>query len=232
MSKPRLRLSRTSPLVDITNCPECGAVLPRDVLPTEWVESSLPHGWVVSYRVLVKDDQVVVAEARIHPHEKNSDAGAWSLNPDSVPEGGLKTEVVRAVKVGEPLQLLPEIWEQMRSQFPYAVTDRIKRRHRFTKAVLDEPVRPGRRGRDPRSLAEIARAYVAACDRGSRSPIKDVADELARQGRKKSPASVSMDIHHCRYGEPALLTPTQPGRPGGRLTAEAMRLLSQKGSKR
>ncbi len=232
MFKPRLRLSRRSPVADITNCPDCGAVLPRDVLPTEWVESSLPLGWVVSYRIIQKDDHVVLAEARIHPEEKNAEPGVWSLNPDSVPEGGLKTEVVRALKVGEPLQLLPEIWSQMRSQFPDAVTTRVERRHRFTKAVIDAPVRPGRRGRDPRLLAEIARAYVAACDRGSRSPVQDVADELSRQGRKKSPASVSMDIHHCRYGDPPLLTPTQPGRAGGRLTAEAMRLLSSKRRRR
>ncbi len=231
MPKPRVRLSRRSLVADITNCPSCGAALPREESATQWIESVLPLGWVVSYRIVRKDDHVVVGEARIHPRENNSDPGEWSRNPDSVPEGGLKTAVVRALKIGEPLRELPKVLDQMRSQFPGA-TARIERRHRFTNAVLTEPVRPGRRGRDPRSLAEIARSYVAACDRGSRSPVQDVVDELARQGRDKSPASVSTDIYNCRHHDPPLLTPAQPGRAGGRLTAEATRLLSEKGRKR
>lgn len=231
MYKTRVRLSRTSLVADSTDCPNCGAALPRKEFRAEWVESPLTPGWMASYRILEKDDHAVVAEVRVHPYEKHREAGSWSLNPDAVPEGGVKTAVVRALRVGEPGRLLPEVLKQMRSEFPEAFP-RIARRHRFTKAVLDEPVRPGRRGRNRRSLAEIARAYVAAYEEGSRSPVKDVARELTRQGRDKTESSVSADIYKCRHVDPPLLTPAELGRAGGRLTEEAMRLLIKKGRQR
>jgi len=71
-----------------------------------------------------------------------------------------------------------------------------------------------------RRLAALAAYYVEALNRGSRSPIVDVANKVDRD-----PKQVRDDLHAARREE--LLTPTGRGTAGGELTTKAKALLKE-----
>ena len=79
--------------------------------------------------------------------------------------------------------------------------------------------RPGRRQPDE-FYAEVAAAYVAALDGGSRSPVRDLASV-----RGYSTSMVNNWIYEAR--QRGLLTEAPPGRAGGELTEQARALLAQ-----
>jgi hypothetical protein len=71
-------------------------------------------------------------------------------------------------------------------------------------------------------IARTAALYVDAVGRGLRAPRKHVATE---QGR--SDGAVRDDLHAARTETPQLLTEVSKGHAGGRLTTEAVALLSE-----
>lgn len=78
--------------------------------------------------------------------------------------------------------------------------------------------RPGRGGRDDIFYARWASSYVAALNRGSRSPVKDL---TGTTGLSTSQIRTILNEATTR----GLLIRGEPGKAGGRLTAEAIELL-------
>jgi hypothetical protein len=76
--------------------------------------------------------------------------------------------------------------------------------------------RPGRAGRDKRTMAEFAARYLEHC-KGTK-PIQTLAAELGM-----SPSAVSSRVFNARSD--GYLTSTDKGRPGGELTPMAKELL-------
>jgi hypothetical protein len=78
--------------------------------------------------------------------------------------------------------------------------------------------RTGTGGRSDRPYAALAACYVAAFERGEISPVKAVARELAFEDR-------AVRNYLTKARERGLLTPADPGCPGGRLTEKSRRIL-------
>jgi hypothetical protein len=203
-----------------------------------WLETSLPGdpAWTVAYRIALQDGRAVVAELRVFPTESDvpnrepgSWRGEWLGRKAPVPAGGLTTRAVRSIRVGQDVQSLANYVDEIRKEPDLrwfldpkhgwlghlGITDSLK---------IERPraVRPGR-GRPTlpaRAYLDVATAYAAAVERGSRSPIQDVAATLA------IPVStVRARIHTAR--RLGFLDPGRQGHAGGQLMPAARRLLQK-----
>jgi hypothetical protein len=87
-------------------------------------------------------------------------------------------------------------------------------------ALVNE--RPGARGKPDEDYARAAAEYVRFVAEGERAPLRSLAGVL-----HVSESRARNIVHEARVR--GLLTKTQPGRRGGRLTAKAQRLLGREG---
>lgn len=132
-------------------------------------------------------------------------------------EEGLTTRDLRAIRLGELYARVCGIlergeksdWSGLGSQFdpPMPPDD--------WATELRRTPRPGRRGRDDRWYADLAKAYV---DSGSRTPVKDLSE-----GLNLSASQVRNLLHEARRR--GLLTRSAKGKAGGVLTDSAKELL-------
>ena len=83
--------------------------------------------------------------------------------------------------------------------------------------------RPGRRGRPDLEYADLAREYVELVASEPAKPLEALAER-----RYLSPSQVRNLLYESRRR--GILTAAPPGRPGGMLTAKAMKLLGKKSS--
>jgi hypothetical protein len=82
----------------------------------------------------------------------------------------------------------------------------------------DRP-RTGVKGRSDRAYAALAACYVAAFERGEKSPVRAVADELGL-------GETTVRNYLAKARERGLLSAPEPGRAGGVLTRKASTLLT------
>lgn len=87
------------------------------------------------------------------------------------------------------------------------------------------PKRTGRAGTPDLHYARVAADYVAALDEAPRSPTKAMVAAAAARGEFVTEAQLRAQLGRAR--KRGLLTTAPAGRPGGRLTAKAERLLRQ-----
>ncbi len=195
--------------------------------PETWLEVDLRNGWIAAYRLLRQRDAIVFGELRVFPRETGRRyAGRWSaeeLGDDATaPPGGLSTETLRAVKLGEHRHQaereLARFAGRIRRRWPDYDPfgpDGVLGRHGITR----EAVTPsGRRTRDERFYAGIAALYAEQVAAGSRRPVKAVAEAIGAD-----PGYTRNLVEDCR--KLGLLTAAKHGRAGGKLTAKARRLL-------
>lgn len=176
-------------------------------LRSTWVEDCL-GGWMVAYRIVSQDGAPVVGEIRIFPFEETRKRpGLWSGEllgaKAKAPHGGITAELLRRIRVTEPLTVAGKILERFRQLAPWHLDAR----------ELTAPLRRrGPKGHPDRFYAEVAQEYVAAFKAGSRSPAGDVA-----RRRRLTPARIRDLLHEARRRR--LLTPaTMHGRGGGDVT--------------
>lgn len=209
-------------------------------LPSFWATLPLgneePHGdWLAAYRIVEQDGQLVIAEIRILPWPRTQKERDWidaslrvepearyvlddegnptgpALERPAVPAGGLTARAAKAgIRTGEAIDRVRE-------------AARHHGFHEFSPEALAEPRRPGRRGHSDRFYAELAAAYVAIVEQGSRAVIRDLTKQLAEQGMHYTPEAVRDLIHDAR--DRGVLTRSLRGRAGGQLTDEARALL-------
>ena len=193
-----------------------------------WVEVPLGDAWVAAYFLVLQQGRPVIAEVRIFPAEpQRPGAGQWSghfLGVDaSVPAGGVRSRLLRL-----PLRT-HQVWTDRflaslrKRQGPDRFRDQrwlgdhefvpTPRTRRSTRRARGRPSLPNR------AYAVVARAYDAAIQRKSRSPVKDVAAAL----NESSLGRVRSLIFKARAK--GYLTQTIQGRSEGRLTALGKRVL-------
>ena len=191
--------------------------------PEVFVEQMLDDHWFVRFDLAEQDGRPVVTGVHVLAFGQR------------VPLGGLNANVLRRIRLGAVDEALREWREDRRSpkgwDMPGWSSGALKELEEETEplfAALDpwltNPRRPGRHGRADEDYARLAAAYVDLIDRGSRTPIRDLAEELrARGGDWLSDESLRQLIHTARSR--GLLSPSPPGKAGGALTPAAIELL-------
>jgi hypothetical protein len=195
----------------------------RDAYPERWVERRIIHGaerWVAAYRIVQQGDRFVIAEMRVFPDHwapgTTRPGGCWSGTygakidkTDAVPAGGLSASVLRDAA---------RLREASSSSFR---EDRWTDWDDWVAGTSPAPKRSRRDALPFDQLARVARAYVAACAKGSRSPIRDVA---TRFGEKVTTIRGQIALARDR----GVLEDPMGGQgvAGGRLTAYGESLLS------
>lgn len=188
------------------------------------VEQMLDDHWFVRFDLTEQDGRPVVTGVHVLAFGQR------------VPLGGLNANVLRRIRLGAVDEALREWREDRRSPkgwdmpgWPSAALKELEEETELLFAALDPwlttPRRPGRQGRSDEDYARLAAAYVDLIDRGSRSPIRDLAEELrARGGDWLADESVRQLIHAARAR--GLLSASPPGKAGGALTPIAIELLA------
>jgi hypothetical protein len=194
-----------------------------------WLEVPLEGDkrWVVAYRVVVQNGRAIVAEIRVFPNEPDREtAGEWSGQSlgakAAVPAGGLSTRALRSIRLGHDVHSLKKLEDYFRSNRPEDVQrllesfglDGIRSNGQTARAS-------GGRGRPalPREeYARLASAYADAVGRGSRNPIRELAQQLGLPATR-----IRARIHRAR--ELGFLDPGSQGSAGGHLMPAARRAL-------
>lgn len=193
------------------------AVLMQDV----WYEQALGSEWTVAYRLHLQNGgtRLVVGEVRIFPSAgpREPFSGKWLadvLGSDApVPAGGLPARTVKQVTMRGFVPHLERLFRAVRLPLSFA-------------PVMSQ--RPSRRGRPAKPEAfygavavTYERFYLEGCSRPT--------SELARTMHLTSGAARRAVAEARRRG---FLSSTERGRPGGRASAEARRLMKGSGLQR
>jgi hypothetical protein len=162
--------------------------------------------------VVAQDGSPVVERVEVGPRGGEFDHDQLATIRRALPPGGLPLRAVRSLTFTDALNAARQMLAE--------ASDYTLNRHRFTRATLDAPRRPGKKGRPDRYYAEVAAAYVQAIERGSRHPAQDVA---ARRNEKPQYIRSLLLVARDR----GLLTGHGRGRAGGALTPKAKAILAQ-----
>lgn len=185
-------------------------------------------GWRVHARVISHRGMPVIASLTVEPRR-----------PDRIPVGGVTARLLRSVPImrfyealtasgpppglaGDALIAARVAHAKGRGPKPRAAPVGARQLAEMSGLTelddFDRVRRPGRRGRDDATYAVWAARYVKTCAAGSRRPIADLAKEHGETTR-----SVRDRVQRAR--ERGLLEGGIQGRPGGRLTKKAERIL-------
>lgn len=193
------------------------------------MEVPLDAGWVLAYRIVKREDRLVVAEGRVFPDERGRDSkgrkrtpGAWSGKAASVPVNGIPGEALKELRLNDPRQVLPRVRQNLINRYGKKRAQGILQ-DLFAGTTLSLPLggaNPGRQKLTDLELAELARDYVALADAG----VIDVIVQLAEKW------SMSQDGIHSRRRAAIrrdILSPgdSSLGRANGRLTPKGKRIL-------
>jgi hypothetical protein len=189
--------------------------------------------WLVYYRVVEQEEELVIAEVRVVPAPSSEKEMRWlgfgfrrpAQRPrvyaePAIPVGGLTVRRLRAaLHKDEAIAMARSegaVDKVVRDRSPSSRFPRL-----FTDDALKTPRRVGRRGHPDRFYAELAARYVAAMETGSKAPVAAVAKKL---GHGYTPEYVRDALHRARTR--GLLTRPPQGRAGGRLTDKGREALT------
>jgi hypothetical protein len=181
------------------------------------VKVPLDDAWVAVITLREQDGSPVIERVEVRPDRWSGayeDPDNHSIVFPALPKGGLPLRLLRSLTFGDALAAARKSLA--------SVSDDALDLHGFSRASLNEPRRPGRRGHPDRYYAEIAAAYVRIVERGSSRPAEDVAEE---RGDGYSAAYIRSVLHIAR--ERGLLTKMRRGVAGGTLTAKSTAILSR-----
>ncbi|MGH9462360.1 MAG: hypothetical protein ACRD1X_14155 [Vicinamibacteria bacterium] len=199
-----LRWEPGKPMLTVRGTDEMGS---GGLTKGAWVQMVLPgKQWLVSGRMEVEGDRVVVAELRL-----------FSLT-DKVPEAGISQKVVRRVPFGLFRSFALSMANYATKYGFRFLEEPIKREL----PGLKVPPRPRPRrsaGLDDLYYAKLADHYIKAITkRGSRTPVADLAAV-----RGETPETIRDRVHEARVR--GLLSKSEPGRMGGVLLPRGLDLL-------
>jgi hypothetical protein len=140
-----------------------------------------------------------------------------------VPVGGLTTDDLRAIRLGELHARIAALLREGRESDwgPSSRVGNPPMPPRDWATELEKRPRPGRSGRGDRWYAEAAQAYVVA-HRSGPTPVKAVA-----KAQHISPSQLRNVLHQARAR--GLLTASASGKAGGELTEKARTILGEAG---
>ena len=183
------------------------------------LEIDLNEQWTAAFRFLEVDGQLQVSEVRVFPKEpyttkegEGRSLGEWSINPQSVPEGGLPSELMKLI----PFRAAKEQaqYKAREAQAIFSIPGL---------AVAETPHRSGRKGK-PNIDAQVAAAYAAEFASGNTRPHAALAEQL-----DMPLTEVKRRIKQAR--EKGFLTSPGQGRAGGELTEAGKATLGEQSSK-
>lgn len=228
--KPELHLVHNFETAFCPFCPSCGHAFPLIPEDEVWVEVPVQSEWVASYRLVIQDEEPVIAEVRLFPAGPNRRAGRWSEDPKAVPSNGVPGRALKDLKLSDPRDLFPKITKNMRRRMEPAHAAEVLDRFGLREDSRIRVRRPGRGGRDDLFYAIWAEAYVRLVEAGVPHPVKALAANppIPVEGYVSTEGKVSVDTARGFVNEARnrkLLTRPAPGRSGGTLTDAAVELL-------
>lgn len=192
-------------------------------LESFWLE--IPDDeWTVAYRLLAKGSNIEVAEMRIyptdHPGGYTVDPGEWSVEPETVPAGGLTARQLRTVRVGKHKQEAGLVLKKLRERMGADAFDAWMAQY----SIPGDLIGSLRRRRKPSPDADLRRAEIAAqyvdlVQQGVRNPRV----RLAKQW-PLSPDTIRDELHEARRRD-ILTDAPRKGIAGGQLTEKGRKLL-------
>jgi len=206
-----------------------------------WVEQDLDNNWRVALRLSTTEGTTIVSELRVIPAQDypGRKSGGWKADTDAhgrygygVFAGrkcdlneGVTGRLLRRIKVGEYLKKTDEFQADMRKrdagrQGAWWASD-MTHYYGFQSAYLEAPRRERRTGLTDLQFARLAKQYVTRVQKGSLSPVKDIAKT------RKEDIKRTRDLLHKtrRYG---FLTKVKQGSKGGELTTKSFELLKER----
>jgi hypothetical protein len=202
-----------------------------------WFAVAVRDGWSACWKLGANGGRPEVVELRVVPtppgdvvHVDAPDRMCAPVGHHAPPGGGLRAATWRSeVVVGTHVfDLLPKALRRAAAGPVPAWSSVFAAYFGALGFSPSEPPRRGSRGPAGRGDAyyvRLAADYVAACESGSDSPVKDVA-----KARRTRPAKVSQDLHRARRR--GLLTEVMRGVPGGELTPRARTILTDESTKK
>lgn len=206
-----------------------------------WVEQDLDENWRVALRLSTTEGTTIVSELRVIPAQdyRGRKFGEWKADTSGhgVFAGmnfdlneGVTGRLLRRIKVGEYLKKTDEFQADMRKrqgkhgESGGAGWARDMARYGFQSAYPEAPRRERRKGLTDLQFARLAKQYVTRVQKGSLSPVKDIAKT------RKEDIKRTRDLLHKtrRYG---FLTKVKQGSKGGELTTKSFELLKERSRK-
>jgi hypothetical protein len=201
-----------------------------------WVEWQCADGWMAAERLRVLPDKRLIAtELRIfpmpvvgwrrvvnkrYPRWGRRQPGCWNAASASVPKNGVTARLLRHVK-SERHAAIQDFVTYFSRTIDFDLSPIFG--PLATSAIAPRVGEQPRRGTKTRVYyAQIASDYETCCSLASRSPVLEIAKNRGIPAKE-----VKRDVYRARIQ--GLLTKAQHGRPGGRLTLDAQRLLSNAG---
>jgi len=184
--------------------------------------------WTTAYRLIIRNGEFEVAEVRIYPTDPPdfpfASNGEWLVDRDTVPEGGVTSELLRQPHLSQVRDHIADVLTAMRDEFG-------DERYQALLGERDLPgdiitrLRSRRRGdlsKAERQQLEAAIRYDRHIKNGTPKPRDAVRKEM-----HLSSSRVRDLLTECR--RKGFLTPTTPGRAGGRLTERALDRIKELG---
>jgi hypothetical protein len=218
--------------LDDSDTPEIGHEAFADWTSPVWAEIQLGD-WTVGLNIQNRNGRPVLTELRAYPTEPDQRPGQWSRNVDSVPDGGLRPDFIKGLKVGsmrdQAFQALIDpshpLWDD---GWPNPAENHYDTAHYAgieTGAEADVPTRPGRQPLTDEQMAFVAKYYVEAI-RGGKSVTDHIKTQLQQHEEYVSDATVAGRVSKARRR--GFLSDAQKGgQKGGHLTPKAREVLAR-----
>ena len=198
--------------------------------PIFWVEHELPEEpWTAAYGFVECDGNLALAEVRVfptrdiaqdrggNPRERKREIAKWSRDAELVPLAGIPARVLRELHPGEAQSVA--LAHVLRTDTPAGHAGD------FSVRADRAAPRPTKPRRDLRLLAHIAALYEEAMSHKTErfAPNEYIYTKLLGTEYQLARRSIEKVVSKARQA--GYLTPAVRGRPGGRATPAARRLL-------
>jgi hypothetical protein len=198
---------------------------PDDVRLTAWAEMPGLPGWMVWFVIRRRRGVSEMIELHVEPATSALHSGMREGEQLTDPEleGGVTTTALRSLAVGA---LSAAAAAEAGDAWIPAIDGPDEGAWRGWADGFVATPRPGRAGRDPVEYARLAARYVALVnDPTVRKPLVALAAEAAKRHEYQSVSRLRGLLNEARHR--GLLTAAPPGRAGGSLTPEAIKLLKE-----
>lgn len=218
--------------LDQSDAPKTGFEAFADSISPVWAEFRIGD-WTVALNIQHRGGRPVLTELRAYPAEPDGRPGQWSQNVDNVPDGGLRPDFIKGLKVGslrdQAFQELVDpshsVWED---GWPNPAENWYDIAHYAgmeAGAEADVPVRPGRQPLTDEQLALVAKYYVEALREG-KSVTNHIRTRLQQHEENVTNATVGGRVSKARH-RGFLGSARKGGQKGGSLTPKAREVLAR-----
>lgn len=176
--------------------------------------------WTTAYRLIIRNREFEIAEVRIYPTDPPdfpyAADGEWMVDRDTVPRGGITSDLIRQAHLSKVRPHLREVLVRLRDEISPEEFDKVLGDRDLPTDIIARL----RRKRDDSTKAErrqleVAISYAREVRNGNSRPR-----EAVRRDLHLSSSRVGNILRVCR--EKGFLTESPHGRAGGTLTERAI----------